>query len=131
VTAAAALLVFWLPPAGLAWFQIRWVRRQATTKGDIAGVILATALACVAWWFVLLGVVAGGIAGLSDVVDGQYHNAAVLGLLIGAWTTAMVVVVRRARRRTHVPYEAINLIALCAAGLAVPLVVLFFISGVI
>jgi hypothetical protein len=129
--AALVQLAFWAPPAGLALFLVRWLRRQPVRKGRVAATALAAALAMVAWWFVLIGVIGGAALAVSDLIDGYYGNAALLAALLLAWTVVMVLVIRRARRRTELPYEIVNFASLCAIVLGVPLVGLVMIASVI
>jgi hypothetical protein len=113
-------VAFWGPPLVLAVLLFRHDTQQSDRH--LGGTVLASLLGLVAWWFVLVGVGGGLVLVLSDLVDRHFHDAALVLAPLLVWFAIIVLVFRRGRRKGRSPHETVNVVALWATGLALPLV---------
>ena len=107
-----------------------WSRGQAEGDRQPAGVVVAVLLALVAWWVVLVGVGGGTLLLIANVWNRDFHNAALVAVPLLLWWSVMLAVIRRPRL-SGAPYELVNLLALWALGLALPMLGLVLVAAAI
>jgi len=125
------VLGFWVPPSVVSILLVRWAVRQPRGQRHGGGTVLASALAFVAWWFILLGV--GGLIAVtvSKLLDGAFVNATVGAALLALWAAGMTILVKRGRGRWSRPFELVNAASIWAGGMAIPLAGLVLVTSVI
>jgi hypothetical protein len=116
--------VFWVPPMVLAARLAKWSRSQVNGERHTPRIALALLLALVAWWVVLVGVGGGLMLLVVNVWNRAFHNAALVAVPLVVWSSVMVWVIRRSEPVER-PYELVNLLALWALGLGLPMLGLF------